>query len=197
MVRIRALHDPPQTGFERSRLVLLGDLTDQPTSRQSTASGGRVVGALQMHACSIRQLSERLQGVEGRFQKRRVVTIGRGCDGPKRDASGVHHHRAFDGSLRPCPPGFFPLSAHRLLCLGDAAVHRQIGQLQPDETIVGIEGDLPEILHQPEFDPLIMPATQRALTSEQDLSAILSYAQPNTRIWTSFPKTTLSGMRRG
>ena len=47
--------------------------------------------------------------------------------------------------------------------LGDAAVHRQIGQLQPDETIVGIEGDLPEILHQPEFDPLITPATQRAL----------------------------------
>jgi hypothetical protein len=35
-----------------------------------------------MHPGSIRQLSECPQGVEGRIQQRRVVTIGRGGDGP-------------------------------------------------------------------------------------------------------------------
>jgi hypothetical protein len=66
---IRALHNPAQTGSERGRLVLLGDLADQATSRQLAASGGRGVGAVEMDARSTRQLSEWLQGIEGRLQE--------------------------------------------------------------------------------------------------------------------------------
>jgi hypothetical protein len=44
-----------------------------------------------------------------------------------------------------------------------APVYRQIRKLQPDETVIGIEGDLPESIHHPELDPLVAPATQRAL----------------------------------
>jgi hypothetical protein len=35
--------------------------------------------------------------------------------------------------------------------------------LTPDEAVVGIEGDLPESLHQPELDPLIASTAQGAL----------------------------------
>jgi hypothetical protein len=86
-----------------------------------------------------------------------------GCDGPQRDASRVHHRPgAFDASFAPvhrASSRFLPTAGS----LGDAAVHRQIGHFEADETIVGIEGDPPEILHKPEADPLITPATQRAL----------------------------------
>ena len=52
--RVRALHHPPLSGLQRSRLALLGDLADQATGRKLAASGLRVVGAVQMHARSIR-----------------------------------------------------------------------------------------------------------------------------------------------
>src|SRR5215207_10914001 len=115
-----------------------------------------------MHARPIRQLSERSQGVEGCLQQRRVVMIGRGDYGPKWDASRVHHRRAFDAPF--CP---IHRASSRFLAaargLGEAAVHRQVGQLEADETIVSFEGDLPEPLHQTILDPLVAPTTQRAL----------------------------------
>src|SRR5215207_10773377 len=116
-----------------------------------------------MHAsCPIRQLSERLQGVEGPLQKRRVVMVGRGDYGSQRDAFCLHHCRAFEtsfSSIHRASSRF--LSTAR--SFGYASVHCQIGQLQPDQTIVSFEGDLSELLHQPESYPLVAPATQSAL----------------------------------
>src|SRR3954447_19696142 len=159
---IGSFHNPTHSGSKRSRLALLGNLAEQATSRQLLAGSGRIVGAVQMHPCLLRQLSERLQSVEGRLQQRRVVTVGRGDDATERDAFCVHHRRAFDASFSPihrASSRFLPTARS----LYDAPVHRQISQFEADEMIVGIEGDLPEILHQSQFDPLIAPATQRAL----------------------------------
>jgi hypothetical protein len=49
------------------------------------------------------------------------------------------------------------------LGFGYAAIHRHLRELQPDEAVVGIEGDLPESLHYPELDPLIASTAQGAL----------------------------------
>jgi len=56
--------------------------------------------------------------------------------------------------------------------LGDAAVHRNLRELQPDEAVVGFQADVPEVLHHSELDPLVAPSLRRVL-SEQDASAIL------------------------
>jgi hypothetical protein len=97
--------------------------------------------------------------------------VGRGDYGPQRDAFCLHHHRAFDASFSP-----IHRASSRFLStarsFGYAPVHRQIGQLQPDETVVSFEHDLPEGFHQPEADPLVAPSL-RSVLSEQDSSAIL------------------------
>ena len=70
----------------------------------------------------------------------------------------------------------------------------KVGQLEADDAMVSFKGYLPEPLHQPGFDPL-SSRLRRSVLSEQDSSAILQYAHPNTKTWMSFPKITLSGMR--
>src|SRR5215208_5666608 len=169
---IRALHNPPQTGPKRNLLTLLGDLAEQATNRQFLAGGGRVVGAIQMNPCPFWQLSERSQGVKGLTQKRRVVAVRWSSDGSERDAPPVHDRGALETSFAPvhrAPTRFLPSARG----LGDAAVHRQIGQLRADETVIGIEGDVPEALS-------ITPSSihslrlRRNVLSEQDASAIFS-----------------------
>src|SRR5215213_11213432 len=98
---VRPLNHPPQTGRERGSLALLGDHPHQAPLLMKPTGELRVVGTIQMHARSIRQLRKWLQRVEGRLQEWRVVTVGRSDDTPQRDASRVHHTRAFDSSFSP------------------------------------------------------------------------------------------------
>src|SRR5215207_1828544 len=159
---IGSFHNPPQTGSHGRRLALLGDLPCQPTSHQLTAGRGRVVGTIQMHLRPLRHLSQRPQGVKGLTQKRRVVTVGRGADGPQRDAFSVHHRRALDppfASVHRASTCFLPTTRG----LRYAAVHRQVRQLEADEAVVGLQGDLPESLHHSELDPLVTTTAQGAL----------------------------------
>ena len=88
--------------------------------------------------------------------------VGRGDEGTQRDALCVNHRRALDASFSPihrASSRFLPATRG----FGYAPVHRQIGQLQPDESIVSFEGDLPELRHEPKLDPLVAAATQCAL----------------------------------
>ena len=97
--------------------------------------------------------------------------VGRGDEGTQRDALCVNHRRALDASFSPihrASSRFLPATRS----FGYASVHRQIGQLQPDETVVSFEHYLPEGFHQPEADPLVAPSL-RSVLSEQDSSAIL------------------------
>jgi hypothetical protein len=102
---------------------------------------------------------------------RLVVAVGRGGNGAQRDARSVHRRGAFDASFAPVHRAFpgFLASARGL---GDAPVDGYVAQLQPDETIVGIERDIPEPLHQPQLYPLITPSL-RSVLSEHPSSAIL------------------------
>src|SRR5215217_6844136 len=90
---------------------------------------------------------------------------------PRGDARSVHRRGAFDASFAPVHRAFpgFLASARGL---SDAPVDGHVAQLQPDETIVGIEGDVPEPFHQPQLYPLITPSL-RSVLSEHPSSAIL------------------------
>jgi hypothetical protein len=132
---------------------------------QTLAGDTRVVAAVEVDARPIRQPSEGLgDRVEGPSQQRRVVaalagavTVPRGMPEASTALS------AFDASFAPVH-GAFPGFLASARGLGDApVVDGHVAQLQPDETIVGIEGDVPEPLHQPQPYPLITPATQCAL----------------------------------
>ena len=171
MPGVRALHDPTPTlsGFERSRLTLLGDLADQ---EQRAATSRRVVAESRRRGPDARSLDpaelseEWLRGVEGRLQERRVVTIGRGDGAPERDASRFRHRRAFDASfssIRRAPSRF--LAAAR--SVGYTSIHRQIGRFEADEALVSFEGDSPEPLHRPGFDPLVAPPTRSVLSASK------------------------------
>jgi hypothetical protein len=90
------------------------------------------------------------------------MAVGRGGRGAHGDARGVYRHRTLDAlfpSIHWVPSRLLPTARS----LGEAPIHRHLRKLQADETVVGLKGDLPEPLHQPELYPLVAPATQGAL----------------------------------
>src|SRR5215210_3731485 len=114
-----------------------------------------------MDGGTLGQLSQRLcYRVEGLSQQRRVVAVCRSGDGAQGDAFCVHRRGAFGTPLSPVYRASASLLATaRGLC--DAAVHRHIRQFQPDEAIVGFEGQLPQGIHRPQFDPLVASVPKR------------------------------------
>ncbi len=170
------LDHPPIRGPKRRRLTLPRDLPPQPQLLQTLAGETRVVAAVEVDARPLGQRPRRLgHRLRGRDQERRVVAVGRGTHGAKRDARSVHrHHRALDAPFTPvhrASSGLLPSSEAR--GLGDAAVHGHLRKLQADEAVIGVQADLPESLHHSEPDPLIPPSL-RSVLSEQDASAIRS-----------------------
>src|SRR5215210_7342845 len=138
MPRAGAFHHPPFGGRYRSWFALLRNFGSQLASRQLLASGVGVVGAVEIYARPIWQLSQPLQGVESVGQERRVMVIDRGNDDLEGDAAGVHGHRALDASFSSIhrTPTRFLAAARRF---GDAAVDGQVGQFEAEEAIVSFE----------------------------------------------------------
>src|SRR5215208_2939592 len=160
MPRAGAFYHPPFGGCHGSWLALLGNLGSQPASSQLLAGGVTVIGAVEMYARPIGQLSQSLYGVESVGQERRVMAIGRGDDDREGDAASVHGHRALDASFSSVhrTPTRFLAAARRL---GDAAVDGQVSQFEAEEAVVSFERHLPKVIHHPGFDPLVAPTAQR------------------------------------
>jgi hypothetical protein len=111
-----------------------------------------------------RQGTERIEGVEGGPQQRRVVSVGRRGHGPEGDAVGVDHDRAFRPGY-PLGVAAIDRTAAGDLAparrLGDAAVDGEPVQLQPDHPVVAVERDRPEPLHAAEGHPFVAAAAER------------------------------------
>src|SRR5215218_7671180 len=158
-----ALYNPPIRGPIRRRLALLRDLPPKPQLPKALAGQARVVTAVEVDARLIGQSSQRLGSrLQGGDQKRRVVAVGGGGNGPQRDALGVHRHRALwatFSAVHRASPGLLTHARG----LGHAAVHRDLRELQADEAVVCLQADPPEPLHHSELDPLVAPAPKGAL----------------------------------
>jgi hypothetical protein len=78
---------------------------------------------------------------------------------PRGSHSSVHDNRALGSLLATidrAPPGHLS-SAGRL---GDAAIHDDVLELQADEPVVALLGNLGQLLHHPEADPLVATTAQ-------------------------------------
>ena len=154
------LHHPPFRGLKRSRLALLGDHAHQSTILKELSGHFRVVGTIEMYGSILGQLGGSLYSLQRSTQKRRVVAVRRSAQRPKRDALGVHRHRAFEALLSP-----IHRASARLLSsargLGDAAVHGHIEKIEADGPIVGFARHLLQVVHHPDFYPLVAPAPER------------------------------------
>jgi len=82
------------------------------------------------------------------------VVVGWGTENPQRDAVGVHHRRTLDALLPPIYRAFARLLAPAG-SLGDAPVDANIGQVEPDDPIIGGERDPFQSLHQTHLDPFV------------------------------------------
>ena len=146
-----AFYDPAFGRVQGCGSALLGDLRDEPALQQARPSGLRVVAAVEVDARALGHHPQRPGGVQSGTKKGRVVAVGGGRNGPKGDAPPVHGHRTLGA-----PFAAVDRAPSRLLCLGYAAVHRQLRELQADETIVGFEHHRPQGVDRPRRYPRLL-----------------------------------------
>jgi hypothetical protein len=106
-----------------------------------------------------RAAPRRCQGLKRLGQQPVVAAVGHRRDRAKRDAARVGDDRAFQALLATIGrAGSGDLAAAGRL--GDAAVHRQMVQLQPEDPPVGAKYRQAGAFGQPEGDPLVAAAPQ-------------------------------------
>jgi hypothetical protein len=82
------------------------------------------------------------------------VAVGPGQDPAQGDAVALDQQRAFPALFAPVDRRW----AGDLAAtggLGDAAVHGDLVEQQPDDAVVGVQRDLLELREHPELDPLV------------------------------------------
>ena len=127
-------------------------------------------------------------------EQRRVVAVGSGRDQVQRDAAAFGHHRALEPLLAPI---------HRRAAgdlapargLGDAAIDRQVLELQPDHPVVGLQRQRVDLLAQPGRGPLLQPPPDGRVRAARGWRSARTPSHAPARRCTC-SNTTRSGMRR-
>jgi hypothetical protein len=104
------------------------------------------------------QRANRRHGVQGGGQQGVVAAVGRRRHRRQPDPARLGGDRAFQpllAAIHRARPGNLA-AAGRL----DAAVHRQVRQLQPEQPVVGAKHHQPQPLGEPQGDPLVTAAAQ-------------------------------------
>ena len=120
---------------------------------------GRVVATVEVHGGLAGRQGTLGEAVQSGRKQRQVVPIGRCLDNTEGNPCSVHENRALGSLLATidrAPPGHLSAAGR----LGDAAVHHDVIELQTDEPVVTILGDLGQLVHHPENDPLVAAAAQ-------------------------------------
>jgi hypothetical protein len=151
------------------RSASAGDAGEQTTAIEFGAGDPGVVAAVEMHGGLAGRQGEIAQHVQRGRQQTGVMPIRRGSQRRQRNPCAINGNRALGSLLGAVHrTGASDLAAARRL--GDAAGHADVLELQPDEPIVNLAGDVLELIHQPQRDPLVAAPAQRG--SEQVLSAM-------------------------
>jgi hypothetical protein len=190
---VGALDHPATAGLYGCWQPAGGDLSVHPALGQHLPAGLPVVAGIQMHGGPLRQRADHDQGVQGGGQQPVVTAVGPSRHHTHRDAACLGHR----GTLQPLFPTVHRAGPGDLAaagCLGDAAVHGQVRQLQAEQPVIGAKHRTAQLLGHPEGDPLVPAAAQGGSRAGVIGDAAVA-AQPNTSTWTSLSKTTRSGMR--
>jgi hypothetical protein len=118
-----------------------------------------VVAGVQVHRGPLRQRANHVDGVQGGGQQPIVAAVGWGRHRRQRDPTRPDGDRALQPPACDAPPGCARQSgaAGRL---GDAAVYRQVLQVQAEHAAIGGQHHQAYLLGQAEGDPLVAAAAQ-------------------------------------
>jgi hypothetical protein len=106
------------------------------------------------------QRTDRTDGVQGRREQAVIAVVGRGRQRRQRDAGRLDRDRALEALLAAVHgAGSGDLAAAG--CLGGAAVHRQLLQLQAEQLVIGAQHQQAQLLGDPGGDPFVAAAAQR------------------------------------
>ena len=128
---VGALHGPAAAGLHRCGLATRGDLADHAPLAQDLPARLIVVAGVQVHGGPLGQRAEQPDGVQGGGQQPVVAAVGRGGQRRQRNAARVGEDRPFQplpAAVHRAGPGDLAAAGR----LGDAAVHRQLLQLQAE-----------------------------------------------------------------
>ena len=115
---------------------------------------------VQVHGDPFGQRLEVLDRVEGGRQQGVVDGVGRRGHRRDRNAGAVGQLGAFQAAFAPvdrAAPGALPAARG----LGGAAVHGQVGQVQADHLVVGVQARQPQPIPHAQPNPLIAAPAQR------------------------------------
>lgn len=121
-----------------------------------------VVAAVEVQGLDVNQEPAAIDRVKGGLQQDAVVAVRSALFPADRDSVSV-------GRDRPLPATLASISGVRAGALATEGslvlgpVDRDLGQIEGDDLVVGVEGFLDETLEQPGIGPLVEPTSQRRL----------------------------------
>jgi hypothetical protein len=116
------------------------------------------------------------QGIQRGLQQGRVVPVGRRGHRGERDAGGIDRQRALHALLASI---HWAASGHLAAAgrLGDTAIDGEVGQVQTDHPIVGVEHEGEKRVHHAERDPRVPAAAQRRRGATRVGDAVVGTAE--------------------